>query len=153
MKAKRLNNHSTGQAGSSRTGGLGALTWALTSWSSHQGSASARVGLSIGAVLFIALLLIEHRRGALAMMPLTLFASRSFVGLTLLTLLLYGDWVDSSAAALFPHCRRWIQPTCSAGFALLPLSSVMGTMSGAAGRPRRTRIGPAVAADCRSHRE
>ena len=124
------------------TGMLGALTWSLTIWSSHQGSHSAiAFGLGVGAVLVIAFLFVEHRRGALAMMPLALFASRPFVGLTLLTLLLYGAL--GGFVVLLPYLLivgGGYSPT-HAGFALLPLSIVMGTMSGEAGRFAE-RVGP-----------
>ena len=49
------------------------------------------IGAAILAITTLALfLMIEEWRGDRAMMPLALFASRSFIGLTLLTLLLYG---------------------------------------------------------------
>ena len=74
------------------TAALGALTWGLT------------IGSGRPAGRAIALLLVlrrraaaggfvggrESARGARAMMPLAMFGSASFVGLTLLTLLLYG---------------------------------------------------------------
>ena len=41
-------------------------------------------------VLMLAFLAIERARGVAAMMPLALFGSSSFIGLTLLTFLVYG---------------------------------------------------------------
>ena len=73
------------------TAGLGATTWALTLGSGPKGwSAPALVGMATGVVCLAAFLLVEKRRGDRAMMPLSLFGSSTFVGLTLLTLLLYG---------------------------------------------------------------
>ncbi len=73
------------------TAGLGVLTWALTSWSSHHAATGGTwLGLGVGAILLVSFVLVEHRRGAEAMMPLSLFGSRPFVGLTILTFLLYG---------------------------------------------------------------
>ncbi len=83
------------------TAGLGALTWSLTAWASHQSSPFA-IGFSLGAGVFllISFLFVEHRRGELAMMPLALFASRPFVGLTLLTLLVYAAIGGLSSSCL-----------------------------------------------------
>ncbi len=71
--------------------GLGALTFGLTAW-----SASGRIGngagatLAMGVALLLAFLWVEWRRGGKAMVPLDLFGSKAFVGLTLFTFLLYG---------------------------------------------------------------
>ena len=73
------------------TAALGVLTWAVTLWSSHHAASGATwAGLAIGTILLLLFILTEHRLGEHAMMPVTLFASRQFVGLTLLTLMLYG---------------------------------------------------------------
>jgi predicted MFS family arabinose efflux permease len=124
------------------TAALGALTWALTAWSSHHSSSTAiGFALVVGTVLAITFVVVEHRRGERAMMPLTLFASTPFIGLTLLTLLLYGAL--GGLMVLVPYLLivgGGYSPT-HAGLALLPLSIVMGTMSGVAGRLAE-RIGP-----------
>ena len=44
-----------------------------------------------GAALMLAFLFVEKTKRESAMMPLRLFGSSSFIGLTLLTLLLYGS--------------------------------------------------------------
>jgi MFS family permease len=65
---------------------LGLLTWALTLWSSHYAATGAVIiGLILGSVALGLFFFIEARRGDRAMMPLTLFGSRAFVGLTGLT--------------------------------------------------------------------
>lgn len=69
---------------------LGFATWALTEGSGRAWSPSTFVVLGAGLILSLLFLSAERRRGDSAMMPLSLFGSRSFVGLTLLTLLLYG---------------------------------------------------------------
>lgn len=124
------------------TAALGILTWALTLWSSgHVLSAKIGAGLGIGIVLLFAFVGQEHRLGDRAMMPLTLFASRPFVGLTLLTLLLYGAL--GGLLVLLPYLLivgGGYTPT-QAGFALLPFSIVIGTASRFAGRLSE-RIGP-----------
>ncbi len=124
------------------TAALGILTWALTLWSSgHVLSPKIGAGLGIGIVLLVAFVGQEHHLGNRAMMPLTLFASRPFVGLTLLTLLLYGAL--GGLLVLLPYLLivgGGYTPT-QAGFALLPFSIVIGTASRFAGRLSE-RIGP-----------
>jgi EmrB/QacA subfamily drug resistance transporter len=124
------------------TGALGSLTWALTLWSArHTASAQTWAGLGCGGLLLLLFLRNERRRGEEAMMPLTLFASRPFVGLTLLTLMLYGAL--GGLLVLLPYLLivgGHYTPT-QAGLALLPFSIVIGTTSRIAGRLTE-RIGP-----------
>jgi len=124
------------------TAALGALTWALTLWSSrHAASPSVWSGLAAGIALLLLFLWNERRRGDRAMMPLALFASRPFVGLTLLTLMLYGAL--GGLLVLLPYLLivgGGYTPT-QAGLALLPFSIVIGTVSRIAGRLSE-RIGP-----------
>jgi EmrB/QacA subfamily drug resistance transporter len=114
---------------------LGALTWALTLWSSrHAASAETWAELGVGGVLLLLFILNEQRLGDRAMMPLALFASRPFVGLTLLTLLLYGAL--GGLLVLLPYLLivGGHYSSTQAGFALLPFSIVIGTVSRYAGR-------------------
>ena len=124
------------------TGALGALTWALTAWSSlHGGSPAIWAGLLAGLALLGAFLMIEHRRDEQAMMPLSLFGSRAFVGLTLLTFLLYGAL--GGLLVLLPYVLivgGGYSPL-AAGLALLPFSIVIGAASRFMGRTTE-RIGP-----------
>ncbi|MCR5877313.1 MFS transporter [Phenylobacterium sp. J367] len=70
---------------------LGLITWALTLGAGEAGWTVVTLGgVAAGVALFVAFLGVEHRRGERAMMPLAMFASRDFIGLTLLTLTLYG---------------------------------------------------------------
>ena len=72
------------------TVGLGLATWALTEGSAHGWSSLTLVVMMAAILFLIAFVWAEHRLGDKAMMPLVLFGSPSFVGLTLLTFLLYG---------------------------------------------------------------
>jgi EmrB/QacA subfamily drug resistance transporter len=116
--------------GTLATIGVGALTWALTVGSRQSGwdRTTLATGLAAVAVMLV-FALVEKQRGARAMMPLHLFASRSFVGLTLFTLLLYG-----ALGALFV-LMPYVLITASgysgiaAGAALLPLPLVISLMS------------------------
>ena len=122
--------------------GLGALTWGLTIGSGPSGwSASAVTATIMGVGLLAAFVLVEHRRGERAMMPLALFASRPFVGLTLLTLLLYGAL--GAVFVLVPYLLIKFAgySGTAAGAALLPLPLVMALASPWTGR-LAARIGP-----------
>ncbi len=124
------------------TAALGSLIWALTHWSGqHSASPQTWAGLGGGMLLLLLFLWNEHRSGEGAMMPLTLFASRPFVGLTLLTLMLYGAL--GGLLVLLPYLLivgGHYTPT-QAGLALLPFSIVIGTTSRLAGRLSE-KIGP-----------
>jgi len=121
---------------------LGTLTWALTLWSSnHAGSPRIWAGLAGGLVLLALFVWVEHRRRSDAMMPLAMFASRPFVGLTLLTFLLYGAL--GGLLVLLPYLLivgGGYSPL-QAGLALLPFSLVIGAASRLMGRTTE-RIGP-----------
>jgi EmrB/QacA subfamily drug resistance transporter len=124
------------------TGALGALTWALTLWSAHhQASPGSWIGLCIGIALLILFVAVEHRLGERAMMPLSLFGSRPFVGLTLLTFLLYGALGGLIVMLPYLLIVGGGYSPAQAGFALLPFSIVIGTASRLAGRLTE-KIGP-----------
>jgi predicted MFS family arabinose efflux permease len=121
---------------------VGALTWALTVGSGQSGWTRTTVATGVAAVAVVLLFtLVEKRRGDRAMMPLHLFASRTFVGLTLFTLLLYAAL--GSLFVLVPYVLITAvgYSSAAAGAALLPLPLVIFVTSpligGLAGR-----IGP-----------
>ena len=122
--------------------GLGALTWGLTIGSGPSGWTTGAVMAAIaGVALLGGFVLIEDRRGDRAMMPLGLFASRPFVGLTLLTLLLYGAL--GALFVLLPYLLIELAgySATAAGAALLPLPLVIALASAEMGR-LAARIGP-----------
>ncbi len=81
------------------------------------------------------------RRGRRAMMPLALFAGRTFVGVTLLTLFLYAAL--GGLLVLLPYLLIRIAhyPATAAGAAVLPVPLVVGLGSRSMGRLSE-RIGP-----------
>ena len=124
------------------TFGLAGLTWALTIGAGPSGwSMKAVVGVVTALVVLTWFILQEKRRRDQAMMPFTLFASRSFVGLTLLTLLLYGAL--GALFVLLPY--ELIQAAhysgTAAALALLPLPLVLSATSPFIGA-MAGRIGP-----------
>jgi len=124
------------------TAALGALTWALTIWSSRHGATTQSwVGLGAGLVLMILFVLSERQKGEAAMMPLSLFGSRPFVGLTVLTFLLYGAL--GGLLVILPYLLivgGKYSPT-QAGLALLPFSIVIGLASRLTGKLTE-KLGP-----------
>jgi len=132
------------------TAGLGALTWALTTGSGRGGwtAVAAVVGVA-GVALTTLFVAVEHRRGERAMMPLALFASRSFVGLTLLTLLLYGALGGLFVLIPYLLIQAAHYSGTQAGAALLPLplllsvtSPLMGGLAGRVGPRLPLALGP-----------
>lgn len=126
------------------TGGLGALTWGLTIGSGAGGWTARAVGLAVvGVTLMGGFFAVEHHRGEQAMMPLALFGSRRFAGLTALTLLLYGALGGLFVLIPYELIQEAHYSGTQAGAALLPLplllsvaSPPMGALAG--------RIGPRI---------
>ena len=136
------------------TAGLGAATWALTLGSGPKGwSAQAIAGMAAGLGCIAAFLVVEKRRGERAMMPLSLFGSSTFVGLTLLTLLLYGALGGLLVTVPYVLIRALDYSGVAAGASLLPLplvialtSPVMGGIAGRIGSRIPLTVGPLAVA-------
>jgi EmrB/QacA subfamily drug resistance transporter len=136
------------------TASLGALTWGLTRGTGPQGwSADAVATMATGSFLLVAFLWVEHRKGDQAMMPLTLFGSRSFLGITLLTLTLYGALAGLLVLVPYVLIQEAGYSGLAAGAALLPfplviatMSPLIGTLSGRIGARIPLIVGPLVVA-------
>ncbi len=121
------------------TAGLAALTWALTIGAGLSGWHSRTILMATAAIAILLLfVLIERRRGEAAMMPLALFGSRDFVGLTLLTVLLYGALGGLFVLIPYLLIKGAGYSSTAAGAALVPLPVVLAVLSpfmgGLAGR-------------------
>jgi EmrB/QacA subfamily drug resistance transporter len=123
------------------TTGLGLATWALTEGSARGWSLAPLVALAAGGLLLTVFVFVERRLGDAAMMPLTLFASPSFVGLTILTFLLYGALGGLFVLVPYVLIEAGGYSATEAGAALLPLPLVIALASPAAGG-LSGRIGP-----------
>ncbi|MEH2511350.1 EmrB/QacA subfamily drug resistance transporter [Nitrobacteraceae bacterium AZCC 1564] len=115
------------------TAGLGVTTWALTQGSAYGWSLIASATLFAGIVLLVGFILFEQHRGDKAMMPLALFGSPSFVGLTLLTFLLYGALGGLFVVVPYVLITAGGYSATAAGAALLPLPLVIALASPIAG--------------------
>jgi EmrB/QacA subfamily drug resistance transporter len=123
------------------TAALGLATWALTEGSGRAWSASTFVVLGTGLIFLLLFLSAERRLGDRAMMPLSLFGSPSFVGLTLLTLLLYGALGGLFVLVPYVLIQAGGYTATQAGAALLPLPLVIAVASPAAGA-LAAKVGP-----------
>jgi len=121
--------------GALATAGLGLLVWGLTMMSSGAvsgGRGTGGVMLGAGVIALVAFVALEARLGDRAMVPLALFGTRVFTGVTLLTFLLYAAL--AGALLLLPYlliARGWT--ATAAGTAVLPLPMIMGLGSRSVG--------------------
>jgi EmrB/QacA subfamily drug resistance transporter len=135
-------------------GSLVLLTWGLTIGTGRDGwSSSASLAIAIGAGLLAVFLWVEMRRGGDAMMPLALFSSREFIGLSILTLLLYGALGGLFVLVPYLLIQGAHFSGTAAGAALFPLpiilaatSRAMGALAGRIGPRLPLTVGPLVVA-------
>ncbi len=115
--------------------GLGCVTWGLASASAAKAFGMAS-GLAVlaGAAILLAFLRVERRAGEGAMLPLALFASRSFSGLNLMTFLLYGALGALMLLVPYILIEALGYSAKQAGAALLPFPVVMALGSPPMGR-------------------
>jgi EmrB/QacA subfamily drug resistance transporter len=133
---------------------LAALTWGLTLGSGPTGwSDMAIIAMAVGAILSALFLWIERLRGDDAMTPLAVFGSKSFVGLTVLTFLLYGALGGILVLVPYILIQGAHYSATAAGAALLPFpivvaiaSPIMGGIAGRIGPRLPLTIGPMIVA-------
>ena len=136
------------------TGGLGVLTYALTVRSGdHHWTPVAIVTMCLALLALVIFIGVERRRGERAMLPVVLFASRDFIGLSLLTLFLYGALGVVFVLIPYLMINTAHYSATAAGAALLPLPLVLavaspplGTLAGRIGSRLPLTIGPLVVA-------
>jgi predicted MFS family arabinose efflux permease len=120
------------------------MTWALTVGSGARGwTVPAASAAAAAACLMLVFLKLEGARGDRAMMPLSLFASKSFVGLTVFTLLLYGALGELFVLVPYLLIKAAGYSAIAAGAALIPLPLILTVSSPFAGA-LASRIGPRV---------
>jgi EmrB/QacA subfamily drug resistance transporter len=134
--------------------GLAALTWALTVGSGPRGwSLSTQMCVVMAVGILVWFIVVEKGRGERAMMPLGLFASKSLIGLNLLTLFLYGALGALSVLLPYLLIQSAAYTGTAAGSALLPLpvvlfvcSPVAGHIAGRIGARPPLIVGPLIVA-------
>ena len=121
---------------------LGALTWSLTEWSSrHVATAGTWFELVVGVAALAAFVGVERRKRDQAMMPIGMFASTPFVGLTLVTFLIYGALGGLFILLPYVLIEQGGYSPLQAGLALLPFPAIVGGASRFAGQ-LAGRFGP-----------
>ena len=114
--------------------GLAALTWGLTAAPDRGLSDPVIIASLIGGLtLFVGFVIVEAKLKH-PMMPPTLFRSKVFSGINLLTLLLYFALGGAMFFLPFDLIRVHGWSATAAGSAMLPFAAVMGLFSGVAGR-------------------
>jgi EmrB/QacA subfamily drug resistance transporter len=134
--------------------GLGLFTWGLTIGAGPAGwTAGAYAGVCAGLAVMLAFIGLEHRLGERAMTPLSLFGSKSFIGLSLLTLMLYGALGGLLVLLPYVLIESSGYSATTAGAALLPFPLVMtvvspfvGALVGKIGSRLPLTIGPLIVA-------
>ena len=122
--------------------GLGGLTWGLTGWSATAGFGTGRDrDRRRHRALLVGFLFVERRRGNEAMVPLALFGSRAFTGLTLFTFLLYGALGGLMLLLPYTLIQAGHYPATRAGLAVLPFPIIVAAGSPLMGK-LAARIGP-----------
>jgi len=121
------------------TMGLGAITWGLTIGAGTAGwTVLAVVLTAAGSFLMLGFLALEKARGERAMMPLALFGSASFIGLTIFTWLLWGALGALITLVPYVLIKAGGYSGIGAGAALVPFAIVLTVgsplMGGVAGR-------------------
>jgi EmrB/QacA subfamily drug resistance transporter len=106
---------------------LGLLTWSLTAAATASAPASGRWTAAVtGFALFGVFLWLERRRGQNAIMPLSMFGTQTFLGISLLTFFLYGSLGGLLVLLPFLLISVAHYSAFAAGAALLPLPIVIG---------------------------
>jgi EmrB/QacA subfamily drug resistance transporter len=133
--------------------GLAGLTWGLTRAGAYGLDWIAAVALGAGAAVLGMLLVVEKRRADRAMLPLPLLGARSFAGLNLLTLFLYGALGAVLVLLPFVLIQAAGYSATAAGAALVPLpvviaagSPAMGRLAGKIGARLPLTVGPLIVA-------
>ncbi len=116
------------------TVGLGGLGLVLTSLTNGSGlNLWVLVTLIVGLGGLAGLIVSQRRLGDNAMLPPSLFASRSVVGANLFTALLYGPFTVMLTLIPFVMIRGAHLPTLVAGLAFIPLEVLITVVSPLAG--------------------
>ena len=133
---------------------LGLLTWSLTAAATASAGANwIWLAAIAGFALFGVFLWLERTRGEYAIMPLAMFGTHTFIGITLLTFFLYGSL--GGLFVLVPYLLISVAhySAIAAGAALLPLpilislgSPLMGRLTERVGGKLPLAIGAAIAA-------
>lgn len=123
---------------------LGALTWSLTTaTTSPQRQVEVLAAAALAVVVLVAFVWAQRRLGERAMVPLSLFSSRTLAGITLFSLLLYGAFNTFLILIPFVLLRAAGYSGTAAGAIFVPLQIVFTVLSPLMARVV-ARVGPRV---------
>lgn len=120
---------------------LGAATWALIAYPARGDDFAVVIAFAVGATAGLAFLAAERSKGDQAMMPLALFATASFTGISILTLLLYGALGGLMILLPYTLIDAYGFTATAAGAAILPFPLTLALLSRLSGG-LAGRIGP-----------
>lgn len=124
------------------TVGLAGVTWSVASLTGGGGAGWGAALMAAGGVGCLGwLVMVERQRGERAMLPLALLGARSFLGLNLLTLFLYGALGALLVMLPFVLIEASRYTAVQAGAAMLPMPVVIAAGSPLMGK-LAARIGP-----------
>lgn len=123
---------------------LGALTWSLTTaTASPERQAEALLSAALALVILGAFVWVQRQLGERAMVPLSLFSSRTLTGITLFSLLLYGALNSFLIMIPFVLLKAADYSGAAAGAIFVPLQIVFTVVSPLMARVV-ARVGPRV---------
>jgi len=136
------------------TAGLALLTWALTAAASaNAGATMIWPAALLGCALLVSFVMVEAWQGERAIMPLSMFATPAFVGLTLLTFLVYGSLTGLLVLLPFLLIKVAGMTAIASGATVLPVpvlvglgSPLMGSVTGRYGGRWPLALGASVVA-------
>ena len=121
------------------TAALACLTWSLTAAAEPGSSAELLLGsFAVSALFSAAFVMIERAKGNRALVPPSIFAAPTFIGLTLLTFLLYAALGGLIVLLPFLLIRVVGYSASAAAAALLPIPVIIGLGSGFVARFTRS---------------
>ncbi|MGB7406906.1 MAG: MFS transporter, partial [Pontixanthobacter sp.] len=105
------------------------VVWTLIAGPQRGAEPIVLAGGATGAALIAIFLFVEKRKRDRAMVPLTLFAERSFAGINLLTLVLYAALGGLLLLLPYVLIEAFDYGATAAGAAILPFPLIMGLLS------------------------
>ena len=113
---------------------FGALTLALTLFAENTNAVSGPVMLLILGIIGLGVFLVIEKRAQDPLMPLALFANRTFTGANAMTLFLYGALSGVMFLLPFELIERRELSASQVGLILLPLGLIIGIFSRFSGK-------------------
>ena len=117
--------------------GLFCLTWAIAHFAGDGSTGEVLLFGSLSAIVFVALGMLEWRRCERAMIPISMFTSKVFLGLNLFTIMVYATFGALFVVLPVVLLAEGDLSATTVGFAILPLPVVLGIASSATGRYAR----------------